>query len=236
MGSRGQPISSGAMTDWARVRERVLALAGVSSSDKVFGSMGHGFALDAPLTAAEVADLEAWLGVELPEDYRSFLLHVGAGGAGPAYGVFPVRRADPGGWRWIGDAPEEVEPGMVSELFPGGADPEAAVEILAEQPIMEDFDDLADLEAAFEVWEDRLADVQYDPRFTAGALCLCDEGCGMTAWLVVTGSERGRIWRDPRSDGKDLHPVRDAGGSLLDFAGWYLGWLTTAEVACGLDQ
>lgn len=234
--SSDQPIGSGAMTDWTGVRERVLALAAVPGSDKVFGAVGHGFALAAPLTAAEVADLEAWLGVELPEDYRSFLLHVGAGGAGPAYGVFPVRREGSGGWHWIGYSPEEFEPGVVAELFPGGADPETAAGILAEQPFREEFDDLADLEAAFEVWEERLADVQYDPRFTAGALCLCDEGCGLTAWLVVTGSERGRMWRDPRSDGEDLHPIRQAGGSRSDFAGWYLGWLTAAEAACGLDR
>ncbi|MFJ4848630.1 MULTISPECIES: SMI1/KNR4 family protein [unclassified Streptomyces] len=196
--------------------------------------MGHGFALDAPMAAAEVADLEAWLGVELPDDYRSFLLHVGAGGAGPAYGVFPVRREDSGCWRWSGDAPEEVEPSELAELFPGGADPAAATRILAEQPSPEAFDDLADLDAALEVWEERLAEVQYDPRFTAGALCLCDEGCGLTVWLVVTGPERGRMWRDPRSDGMDLHPLRDAEGSPVDFASWYLGWLTAAEATCGL--
>jgi hypothetical protein len=39
-----------------------------------------------------------------------------------------------------------------------------------------------------------------------------------------------------RSDGKDLYPIRDAGASLLDFADWYLGWLTAAEAACGLDR
>ncbi|MEY2242417.1 SMI1/KNR4 family protein [Streptomyces sp. BF23-18] len=75
------------MTDWIGVRDRVLALAAVPGSDKVFGARAHGFALDAVLTAAEVADLEARLDVDLPEDYRSFLLRVGAGGAGPAYGM-----------------------------------------------------------------------------------------------------------------------------------------------------
>ncbi|MFJ9060447.1 SMI1/KNR4 family protein [Streptomyces sp. NPDC102409] len=222
------------MTDWTGVRERVLGLAAAPGSDKVFGASGHGFGLEAPLTAAEVADMERWLGAELPEEYRSFLLYVGAGGAGPAYGVLPVRRDGAGGWRWAGDVPEEIEPAALAEPFPGGADPTAAARILAERPSEEEFDDLADLDVALELWEERMAETQYDPRFTAGALCLCDEGCGLKTWLVVTGPERGRIWRDPRCDGTDLHPMRDDDGSPLDFAGWYLGWLTAAEASCGV--
>lgn len=41
-------------------------------------------------------------------------------------------------------------------------------------------------------------------------------------WLVLTGSERGRMWRDQRCDEMDLYPMRDADGSPLDFASWYL--------------
>ncbi|MFB6578402.1 MULTISPECIES: SMI1/KNR4 family protein [unclassified Streptomyces] len=224
------------MTDWTGVRDRVLALAAAPGNDKVFGAGAHDFALDAPLTAAEVADLEAWLDVDLPKDYRSFLLQVGAGGAGPSYGILPVRREGSTGWRWVGELIEEVEPGVFAELFPGGADPAATVRILAERPLKEEFDDLADLDAALEAWEERLGEVQYDPRRTAGALGLCDEGCGLMVWLVVTGSERGRMWRDPRCNGEDLHPVRDTGGFPVDFAGWYLGWLAAAEADCGLDR
>jgi hypothetical protein len=94
------------------------------------------------------------------------------------------------------------------------------------------FDDHADLDAALEVLEERLAEMQYDPRFKPGALCLCTEGCGLMVWLVVTGSERGRMWRDPRCDDFDLYPMRDADCSPLDFAGWYLGWLAAVEAAC----
>ncbi|MFG2818565.1 SMI1/KNR4 family protein [Kitasatospora sp. NPDC048365] len=224
------------MTDWTGIRERVLALAGSPGGDRVFGAAGHGFALDAPLTAAELAEAEEWLGVELPEDYRSFLLLVGTGGAGPDYGLFPLRRDGAGGWHWVGDVPEEVAPGTLTGLFPGGADPLATARTLAARPLREEYEDLADLDAALELWEEERAQVQYDPQGTAGALCLGDEGCGLTAWLVVSGPERGRMWRDPRSDGHDLHPLRDTDGTPLDFAAWYLGWLAAAEAACAPDR
>ncbi|WP_406673816.1 hypothetical protein WBK31_35135 [Nonomuraea sp. N2-4H] len=46
----------------------------------------------------ELAALEARLRVELPGEYRFFLLQVGRGAAG----IFPVRHVD-GQWRWEGD-------------------------------------------------------------------------------------------------------------------------------------
>ena len=115
--------------------------------------------------------------------------------------------------------------------FPGGVDPLAVARILAERPDRRDFDDLADLDAVLESWEQGLADQQYDPCFTPGALCLCPEGCGLAVWLVVTGPERGRLWHDRRCDDLHLYPLRDGDGAPLTFARWYLGWLAAAESA-----
>lgn len=92
-------------------------------------------------------------------------------------------------------------------------------------------DDLADLEEALEEWEARMNVVPYDPSLVPGALGLCDEGCGLLVWLVVTGPERGRMWRDPRCDSEDLYPLSSTDGHPLTFAAWYLGWLASAEAA-----
>jgi len=41
-----------------------------------------------------VAIFELDLSIELPNEYRSFITKAGNGGAGPAYGVFPLGMAD----------------------------------------------------------------------------------------------------------------------------------------------
>ncbi|MFJ6784992.1 SMI1/KNR4 family protein [Streptomyces yangpuensis] len=68
---------------WTGVRERVLGLAQHPAAEAVFGARGHGFRLGPVLDEAQLRALEADLGAGLPAQYRSFLLQVGAGGAGP---------------------------------------------------------------------------------------------------------------------------------------------------------
>ena len=63
------------------------------------GMLGHQFELRSPLTAAEVERAEAFFGARFPDDYRTFLLEVGNGPAGPSWGLFPLVEG-PDGWSW----------------------------------------------------------------------------------------------------------------------------------------
>lgn len=117
--------------------------------------MGHKWVVEDPLTQGELAELEAQIGVRLPEEYRAFLLHVGAGGAGPAYGLFPVRCVQ-GRWRWEGDGADLADLSRLAEPFPDqGPDPELLEDVLAQRPEEEDFDDIEDFDDAIEAWDER---------------------------------------------------------------------------------
>ncbi|MGW4646637.1 SMI1/KNR4 family protein [Kitasatospora sp. NPDC004289] len=216
---------------WVGVRARVEALApaGPEPQSAVFGSNGHHFALDPVLSPAELAELEAQIGTELPPEYRTFLLQVGAGGAGPAYGVFPVRRTEDG-WRWEGDGADLADRERLAEPFPATVLDPALVEALLEEcPEEEDFEDIEEFDTAYEAWDERWGEVMWDPERTVGAIVLCHQGCAIRQWLVVNGPESGRIWEDLRADEVDLAPLLDEGGRPVTFARWYLDWLDQAE-------
>ncbi|HEX4512843.1 MAG TPA: SMI1/KNR4 family protein, partial [Polyangiaceae bacterium] len=132
--------------------------------------------------------VEEQVGVRLPDDYRVFLLEVGAGGAGPGYGIFLLARAD--GWGWDGDGATLT--GDLATPFPHANEWNVT---------FEEWDEEAEAEDAYwarrDVWND---DVYWHPKQTTGAICICHEGCALRDWLVVTGPQRGMMWSDQRAD------------------------------------
>lgn len=195
----------------------------------MFGSIGHRFRLEPVLSPAELAELEAQIGIRLPQEYRTFLLTVGAGGAGPAYGVFAVQRED-GRWRWTGDGADLADWSRLAEPFPAqGPDPTVVEQLLKDCPEEEGFDDIEDFDSAYEDWDRRWGEVMWNPERTVGAIVICHLGCADRQWLVISGPERGRIWSDSRVDQVDLAPLRTEHGRPVTFARWYLDWLAHAE-------
>ena len=223
------------MSVWEGVRQRVEALRTHGADGRVFGASEHSFVLEAALTTGELADLEAYLGVALPEEYRLFLTEVGAGGAGPTYGVFPVRREPDNTWRWHGDGADLTSVPLLTRPFPVQRIGSAALADLRQScPDEDDFDDEEAFDAAIQAYDERVEALLWDDALTAGAICLEHIGCAQRTWLVVSGPARGQMWDDPRVDGLDLRPVVGSGGSTpVTFAAWYLRWLDAAERAMG---
>ncbi|WP_224285224.1 SMI1/KNR4 family protein [Streptomyces sp. LS1784] len=212
---------------WAGVREQVPALRTAPFAAEVFGARrasGHGFLLEAPLEETELADAEAQFGVRLPPDYRSFLLEVGAGGAGPDYGLFPLRR-DGQGWHWSEGGVRSDGALLVRAFLSAQERTRLEEDLDAREPAEADFPDDESYRAAFRAWDAEWK--RLDQRITAGAICLGHEGCGYYTWLVVTGPERGTLWSDGRAADLSLSPLT-SGAGRLGFREWYLDWLARA--------
>ena len=215
--------------DWYGVRERVGTLARRDEEKGVFGAWsgnhGHRFQLAPPLTESQLRQAEEQFRITLPEDYRGFLLQVGAGGAGPAYGIAPLQHLD-GVWRW-GKPGEDTDPTRLHQPFPAQEVIAAAwAEVDARRPAVGDFADSEKYGRALHAW-DAEGELLFD-QFTVGAICLCHKGCGTFDWLVVSGPERGTVWFDDRAADQGLTPLGKNSGRV-SFSEWYLGWLQAAE-------
>lgn len=180
-----------------------------------------------PLAQEQVEAAEAQFGVELPEDYRSFLVEVGAGGAGPGYGLFALLEVD-GRWQWdakFDDARDTSR--LVAPFDPNCLDARLAELEAAEPPPTSE---------AYLLWLARWEDAYFHPSRTAGAAALAHFGCGALWLLVVSGPHRGSIWFDDRPSDGGLEPVTGGDGTRQTFRQWYLEWLRGAEKQAGLAE
>ena len=75
------------------IREALAELAGGDRGLRRFGAAAHRYELAPPLDEDAVLAIERELGAPLPVEYRDFIREIGAGGAGPAYGLFPAEAA-----------------------------------------------------------------------------------------------------------------------------------------------
>ncbi|MFF9058083.1 SMI1/KNR4 family protein [Streptomyces sp. NPDC014882] len=214
---------------WAGVRERVLRLAGHPQADKVFGARGHGFRLGPVMDEERLRSLEADLGVGLPAQYRGFLLRVGAGGAGPHYGLMtPVPSDDGWQWRGVGLAyrGQPTTAGFAGRPFVAEALQGELDALDAQEPERDAFTDDDAFRSAHAAWDARYEEL-YDAQ-EAGAVFLAEQGCGYTSLLVMTGPHRGTVWEDLRPADRGIEPTGH------DFTRWYRRWLERTERQLGI--
>lgn len=212
---------------WRTATERLSRLAVTDVAKKHFGAGQHQYRFAPPLTEREVARFERKHRVRLPEEYRSFLLEVGNGGAGPGYGVFPLGRdtefesflaAAPRPLRWLASIAKFRRPfAKLSDAFPYRERLRLAPE------------EIAALGAD--------GGPEADP-IPPGALPICTHGCGLRDWLVLSGEEAGHVWHDALAEyGSAVQdycpalgwaPWEHADGRHMTFDEWWNHWLTTA--------
>ncbi|MFI5672545.1 SMI1/KNR4 family protein [Streptomyces sp. NPDC051704] len=209
---------------WAGVRERVLRLGERPGADRVFGAQGHGFRLGPVMGEDQVRALEADLGVGLPPQYRSFLLDVARGGAGPHYGLMtPVSGDD--GWEWVGVGlawpaqPTTAE--FAGRPFMAEALHGELAALDAQEPRREAFAAEEAFRGAYAAWDARCEEL--NDAQEAGAVFLVEQGCGYASLLVMTGPHRGSVWEDLRPMDGGIAPTGQ------DFAQWYRSWLERTE-------
>jgi hypothetical protein len=78
----------------ASIRNGVRLLGQVDHARQVFGAIQHGWTFGPAMTNAELVALEQRIG-PLPDEYRAFVLEIGAFGAGPYYGLLAPDAVEP---------------------------------------------------------------------------------------------------------------------------------------------
>jgi SMI1/KNR4 family protein SUKH-1 len=216
-------------SDWSDVRERLRRLAATPGAGAIPGVPGQRWVLELepPLSAEELAEVEAQLRVTLPGEYRSFLLEAGRGGAGPGYGLFPMRRVD-GRWQWEGDETELTDLDTLDQPFPH-VEAFNPADGLPEPPDEADFDSEEELNEAEDAYWEQYDAVVDRPEHSIGLLYLCHFGSALREALVITGPAQGQMWADDTADQGGFRPVEDDDGTPIGFARWYRRWLDAVE-------
>ncbi len=162
-----------------------------------FGADSHKFELANRLSEQQLRGFENQHSIEFPNEYRDFLLHIGASGMGPSYGLsslnelcaIDIKR----------NFATMAMPCLLSESLQPGNDKEWLIGLGGAN------------------YGDRMEQEGWNPF--QGTACICHHGCGDYMLLVLNGPYRGRLfnasvdWYMPT-----LSPY-------IGFFDWYGCWL-----------
>jgi hypothetical protein len=172
-----------------------------------FGAEEHCFRLEPVLTEPQVSEFEARWGIQLPVEYRSFITTVGNGGAGPAYGLFPLEEA-------VAYRGKSLPTDFLLSPFPF----QMAYNPYGDPKLSEYWQRKLERQVTTEEYESRKL------KEITGTLVLCHEGCGYLHFLVVSGAARGQMWMDATVSDNGYLPLE------VGFLDWYEKWLDNAPV------
>ena len=191
------------------VSQKVEKLRAMDREFRLFGADHHRYRFNPPLAEIDLLGFEERNRISLPKDYRNFVLNVGNGGAGPYYGIYPL-------------LPDNVHHGMSEDY---------GIDVSVPFPHSKDWDEgqqgAYDSDAGQSPDDDLVAEY-FDNRHIAGALCICDYGCGNFFLLVANGSEKGNMWVDGRLNYSGIFRGGFEDGErerAITFSRWYLNWL-----------
>lgn len=149
-----------------------------------------------------------------PEEYRTYLREVSAGGA-----LFRLERMGRGWW-WAGN--EKWRRELLAVPFPHpDSYAESDDELMGREPQAESFDDDAEHGTAWRSWADE-AD-RFEHLKTAGAVVIQEHGCGFSTLLALTGSLAGTVWWDGRATCDRIVPLsldHVTGARPVQFSEW----------------
>ena len=187
---------------------------------EIFGASSHKYEFNEPLSMEELNQFEAKYKVTLPKDYKAFLNEVGNGGAGPYYGVYPLKED-------LGDVENKFE--LLQFDFPHKEEWNLSDKIFTK------FDEITgdDYEEEDGNFDEEIADFfsnifwsnYYKDELTYGSIYISNYGCGLRFLFIISGEEKGKIWFDGRADRGGIYPEIDDKENHLDFSDWYIDWL-----------
>jgi hypothetical protein len=169
--------------NYSATRDGLRILQQAPRATEVFGARAHGFRVHTPLPEKTVIEFDAEHGIRLPSEYLEFLVRVGNGGAGPAYGLFKLGEMDDGSdhreWK-EGDG----FVGVLSEPFPLRT---AWNDCMGEPAYDESREGDPEWEDDYHRRMDEWEDTYWNSNHVNGAIPVCHLGCALPP---MAGSDR----------------------------------------------
>lgn len=190
-----------------RIKKKLPEAKDADKKRIVFGADGHRYRLNKPVTIKKLTAFENKYSIELPDCYKSFVLHVGNGGigwlnssAGPFFGIYPLGE-------------------NINELIDADTEKYLKNSCVIHPKMTDEFWEVLSQKIS---GKETISDEEYEEErgnLWAGILPLGSQGCCYIHGLVLNGPYKGRVVN------LDVDGRKPSFAFEKNFLDWYERWL-----------